>query len=121
MEKVNIKTIASYGGHKVNQAKSISLTLKFTYDTITKYIQTIQMLNEDVVIIAVVDGVKIKLGTFNVNNISIDRDGGGKIRFNSQIDFVELENISKIISSEAFKVMLVAEIDTEESESDSEE
>lgn len=124
MEKVSIKTIASYGGHNINQVKNISLTLKFTYDTITKYIQSIQMLNENVSIIAAIDGEKIKLGSFMINSINIDHDGAGKIKFKSQVDYVELENITKIISNDAFKVALIAEIDTdgeEEAEKETEE
>lgn len=123
MEKVSIKTVASYGGHNINQVKNISLTLKFTYDTITKYIQSIQMLNENVSIIAAIDGEKIKLGSFMINSINIDHDGAGKIKFKSQVDYVELENITKIISNDAFKVALIAEIDAdgEESENETEE
>lgn len=121
MEKVSIKTVASYGGHNVNQVKNISLTLKFTYDTISKYIQSIQMLNENVTIIAVVDGQKIKLGSFMINSISIDHDGAGKIKFKSQVDYVELENITKIISNDAFKVAMIAEIDVDEENKEEEE
>lgn len=120
MEKVSIKTVASYGGHNINQVKNISLTLKFTYDTITKYIQSIQMLNENVSIIAAIDGEKIKLGSFMINSINIDHDGAGKIKFKSQVDYVELENITKIISNDAFKVALIAEIDVDREESEKE-
>lgn len=111
-----IKTIATYGGHSVNSAKSVNLTLKFTYDTITKYIQTIQMLNENVMLIAVIDGQKCKLGSFMVNNINIDHDGAGKIKFNSQVDFVEMDSISKLVGSETFRIMMKADIDIDEEE-----
>ena len=116
MQSVKIKTVASYGGHNVNQAGSVSLKLVFSYDTITKYIQAIQMLNENVNLLAVINGEKIKLGSFMINSINIDHDGAGKIKFNSQLDYVEIDNISKLINSDLFKIMLQAEIDVEENE-----
>ena len=116
MQNVKIKTVASYGGHNVNQAGSVSLKLVFSYDTITKYIQAIQMLNENVNLLAVINGEKIKLGSFMINSINIDQDGAGKIKFNSQLDYVEIDNISKLINSDLFKIMLQAEIDVEENE-----
>ena len=116
MQNVKIKTVASYGGHNVNQAGSVSLKLVFSYDTITKYIQAIQMLNENVNLLAVINGEKIKLGSFMINSINIDHDGAGKIKFNSQLDYVEIDNISKLINSDLFKIMLQTEIDVEENE-----
>ena len=116
MQNVKIKTVASYGGHNVNQAGSVSLKLVFSYDTITKYIQAIQMLNENVNLLVVINGEKIKLGSFMINSINIDHDGAGKIKFNSQLDYVEIDNISKLINSDLFKIMLQAEIDVEENE-----
>ena len=121
MQNVKIKTVASYGGHNVNQAGSVSLKLVFSYDTITKYIQAIQMLNENVNLLAVINGEKIKLGSFMINSINIDHDGAGKIKFNSQLDYVEIDNISKLINSDLFKIMLQAEIDVEEVEENEEE
>ena len=121
MQNVKIKTVASYGGHNVNQAGSVSLKLVFSYDTITKYIQAIQMLNENVNLLAVINGEKIKLGSFMINSINIDHDGAGKIKFNSQLDYVEIDNISKLINSDLFKIMLQAEIDVEENEEEDNE
>lgn len=120
MQNVKIKTVASYGGHNVNQAGSVSLKLVFSYDTITKYIQAIQMLNENVNLLAVINGEKIKLGSFMINSINIDHDGAGKIKFNSQLDYVEIDNISKLINSDLFKIMLQAEIDVEENNKEEE-
>ena len=120
MQNVKIKTVASYGGHNVNQAGSVSLKLVFSYDTITKYIQAIQMLNENVNLLAVINGEKIKLGSFMINSINIDHDGAGKIKFNSQLDYVEIDNISKLINSDLFKIMLQAEIDVEENNEEEE-
>lgn len=117
---VNIKTVASYVGHNVNKNKTISLTLKFGYDTITKYIQTIQMLNENIdIVVKIPDVGTVRLGNFMINNISIDHDGEGKIKFNSQVDYVELNNISKLIDTEMFKISLIAEIEEEEKEDES--
>ena len=121
MQSVKIKTVASYGGHNVNQAGAVSLKLVFSYDTITKYIQAIQMLNENVNLLAVINGEKIKLGSFMINSINIDHDGAGKIKFNSQLDYVEIDNISKLINSDLFKIMLQAESDVEEVEENEEE
>lgn len=121
MPKINVKTLASYAGHTINKNKSISLTLKFSYETIVKYIQAIQMLNENVELLAKVGGEKIKLGSFMINNINIDHDGEGKIKFNSQIDYVELNSISKLIDTEIFKLSLSADVEDIEEEKNEDE
>jgi hypothetical protein len=117
METVKIKTEAKYVSHDVKQNKSINVNFKMPYSELTNYIQSIQMLNENITLAGKIGSDKkpLKFGMFSLNNINIDRDGEGKIRFNSQLDFVESQNINELANrnDEPLILFLKAEIDVE--------
>lgn len=117
METVKIKTEAKYVSHDVKQNKSINVNFKMPYSELTNYIQSIQMLNENITLAGKIGSDKkpLKFGMFSLNNINIDRDGEGKIKFNSQLDFVESQNINELANrnDEPLILFLKAEIDVE--------
>lgn len=125
METVKVKTEAKYFSHNVKKNKSIDLVVTAPYSELQNYIQTIQMLNEDIDVVAKIgaDKKSSKLGVFKIQNITIDNDGEGKIKLNSQLDFVETQNIDKLAmrNDEPLKLMFKCEIEVEEDEEDEEE
>jgi hypothetical protein len=124
METVKIKTESKYVSHGVKSNKSIDILFKMPYSELVNYIQSIQMLNENITVAGKIGADKkpIKLGTFMLNNITIDRDGEGKIKFNSQLDFVESQNINELANrnDEPLILFLKAEIDTEKENEENE-
>jgi hypothetical protein len=124
METVRIKTEASYMNHSVKQNKSIDITFKMPYSELTQYIQAIQMLNENITLAGKIGSDKkpIKFGTFMINGINIDRDGEGKLKFNSQLDFVDPATINELATrnDEPLVLLLRADIDVEEEEKEEE-
>lgn len=115
MVEAKVKTVARYAGHSLNQNGSVNLTFKCDYSELTEYIQLIQMLNNDVNIGVRIAGEKpLKLGMFRIKEIKIDGDGEGTLKFNSTNDFVEVNNLNKIVVKEPFQVMFVAKIEIEE-------
>jgi len=123
MEKTKIKLVGKYHGHQVKPNKIVQLTLKFPYDQLPRTIQTLQMLNENVTIKAKVPSEKpFNVGMFTINQVNFDHDGECVIRLNSTIDYVEIDNISKLIleAEESAQLSFEAEIDLEKGDDNDE-
>ena len=113
--KVEVKEVVNYKGHSVRANGSVDLSFAAMYDQITKSMQCLQMLNNDVIITAKIPDEKpIKLGMFRIKNVSFDDDGESTIKFNSVDLNVELDNLSRIITSEKFQIKMAAEIEDDE-------
>lgn len=124
-ETVKIKTEGKYFNHSVKQNKAIDVTFKLPYTELRNYIGTIQMLNENVMIAGKIGADKkpIKLGTFMVHNISVDRDGQGTLKFNSMLDHVDANAINDLASrnDEPLMILLKADIELEEEDESEQE
>lgn len=115
MRTVQVRTEGQYFNHSVKQNKAVDITFKMPYTELTNYIRSIQMLNENVTLGAKIGADKKvqTLGTFMIHNVRVDGDGEGTIRFNSQLDFVNLKIINELAlrNEEPLQVFLKAQID----------
>ena len=116
---VKVKVIAKYHGHNISANGTVNLTLKTQYGELTKTIQVLQMLNNDVSIKVRLAGLQaFALGSFRVKNVNFDHDGESTIRLSGIKDFVEIENLSKLPLNDdevkEFETMFDAEIEEEE-------
>lgn len=122
--KKGIACMCSYNGHTIGNNGNVTLKLKCRYSEMTNYIQIIQMLNNDVSIaVKQVQEKQFPLGTFRVKEIKVDHDGEGMITVNSMSDFVEMDNLNKLIvaqKGEEAKVSFTADIELEDDEDDDE-
>lgn len=124
--KVKLKLLAEYNGHSIKPNKSVDFGFKCSYDQLPKYVQVVQLLNENTELFVKLskDDPTISLGTFMLKDFRISHDGEGQIKFNSQIDFVEVDNLNKLAGTEIFMIKLQSDLediedeDSEESESD---
>lgn len=118
METVKLKFEAKYATHTVKANKAVDVTFKMPYTELTQYIGSIQMLNENVTVASKIgpDKKPNKLGTFMISNISVDRDGQGTLKFNSQLDFVEPDNINQMASRNDEPMILFLKADIEDIE-----
>ena len=116
MEKrVEVKVIGKYNGHSVKANQSVDLSIKAGYDQLSQSVQLLQMLNNDVTIVAKVPDTKpFKLGTFRVQSVNISHDGESAIKFNSMADFTEVDNFTHLIGSEMVVLKVTADIEIEE-------
>lgn len=119
MKKINVKTNAEYGGHKLSPNGSVNLTLKFGYSELVDVVKSLQMLNNDISVKVKIAGKKpMKLGMFRLHNLRVDHDGESAITFNGISDYVELDNLNNLpLNTEdekIFNVMFEAEIEEEE-------
>ncbi|MBP3920418.1 MAG: hypothetical protein J6D28_02515 [Bacilli bacterium] len=115
--EVKVKEIVKYKGHTVKQNGSVDLKLTAMYSELTKSMQVLQMLNNDVELTAKLPSMKpIKLGVFRVSKVIIDGDGESVLCFNSLNDYVEMNNVNSIVCNEEFQILMRAEIEEEENE-----
>jgi hypothetical protein len=110
------KQIVSYNGHSISANGTVNLNLKAQYSQLTKSIQLMQMLNNDISIKAKVSGKIIKLGIFRIKQIQIDGDGESKIKFNSLSEYVEVDNLNSLPlqSDDSKEFNILYETDVEE-------
>ena len=118
---IKVKEVVKYGGHSLSANGSVNFTLKASYSELTKTIQLMQMLNNDVNIKAKLPaGKPMKLGMFRIKQIVIDGDGESTLKFNGLNDYIEMDNLNLLPlnsdENKEFVVMIEAEIEVEEEE-----
>lgn len=114
-EHVEVKLISKYNGHSVKANQSVDLNVKAGYDQLSNAVCLLQMLNNDVTILAKLPDTKpFRLGTFRVQAVNISHDGESAIKFNSMADFTEVDNFSKLIGSDMVILRVTADIEKEE-------
>lgn len=121
MTNIKVKQVVTYGGHSMSANGSVNLTLKSAYSELTKSVQQLQMLNNDVNIKAKLPGGKpMKLGAFRIKQIAIDGDGESVLKFNGISDYIEMDNLNLLPlnsdDNKEFVVMMEAEIESEDEE-----
>ena len=117
--KISIKEVVSYKGHSVKANGNVDISFNAMYDQLTKSMEVLQMLNNDITITAKLSGSKpVKLGTFSVKNVLFDGDGESVLKFVSLVDYIEMDNINSIISQENFQLRMEAYIETEDGTED---
>lgn len=111
---VRVKEVVSYGGHSISANGSVNLTLKAQYSELSNSVKLLQMLNNDVSVRAKMPGEKpCKLGTFRIKAINIDDDGESVLKFNGLNDYVEINNLNRLITADDFVVMYEADVEIE--------
>lgn len=114
MSKIEVKEVVNYKGHSIRANGSVDLSFSAMYDEAINTISCLQMLNNDVKIIAKLPNEKpVNLGMFRIKNVIFDGDGESTLKFNSIDINVELENLSKIITNEKFQIKMIAEVEEE--------
>ena len=117
-KKIDFKMVAKYNGHNVKQSGAVDVNFIAAYDELPNTVQLLQLLSNDIKIaIKKPDEKAFKLGTFRLQNLSYDHDGAAKIRFNSVADFVEVDNLNRLIpmeKEERFVVRFMSDVEIEE-------
>lgn len=118
MKKVKVLLEVQYDGHSVKRNTSIDLKFKAPYSELVNCLNLLQLLNCNVRLIAKANNKnKYEIGTFYLNNLSIDRDGESNIKFNSEVDYVELNNINLLTEKETIiKLLCTGEVQEEDDE-----
>ena len=124
-KKVDFKMVAKYNGHKIKPSGAVDLNVTCKYSEMTNTIQLLQLLSNDIKLVVKKPNEKpFKLGTFRLQALNYDHDGQAKIRFNSMTDFVEVDDINRLIpddKQERFIIRVMAEIEIEEGDEQEDE
>ena len=92
---IKVKEVVRYGGHSLSANGSVNFTLKASYSELTNTVQTMQMLNNDIIIKAKMPaGKPMKLGMFRIKQLIIDGDGESTLKFNGLNDYIEMDNLN---------------------------
>lgn len=118
---IKVKEVVRYGGHSLSANGSVNFTLKASYSELTNTVQTMQMLNNDIIIKAKMPaGKPMKLGMFRIKQLIIDGDGESTLKFNGLNDYIEMDNLNLLPlnndDNKEFVIMMEAEIEVEEEE-----
>ena len=118
---IKVKEVVRYGGHSLSANGSVNFTLKASYSELTNTVQTMQMLNNDIIIKAkMTAGKPMKLGMFRIKQLIIDGDGESTLKFNGLNDYIEMDNLNLLPlnndDNKEFVIMMEAEIEVEEEE-----
>lgn len=123
--KIDFKMVAKYNGHQIKPSGAVDLNLTCEYSEMTNTIQLLQLLSNDIKLVVKKPNEKpFKLGTFRLQALNYDHDGQAKIRFNSMTDFVEVDDVNRLIpddKQERFIIRVMAEIEIEEGDEQEDE
>lgn len=118
MKKISIKEFVKYNGHNVKSNTTVSLNFKAMYSELTKTIQVLQLLNNDVKITA----DNKPLGVFRVKNVSVSDDGESTLKFESMAEAVEMDNLNSLITAEnEVSIVMESVVDLEDGNEEIEE
>lgn len=117
-KKIELKAVGQYNGHQAKPSGSVDLNIVCEYSELTNTIPMLQLLNNDINLAVKKAGEKpFKLGIFRLQQINFDHDGQAKIKFNSTNDFVEIDNLNKLIpmeKGERFTIKLNSVVELED-------
>lgn len=113
--EIKIVEMVKYNGHSIKNSGAIDLSFKAMYSELTKSIQALQLLNNDVTLAVKKANEKpFKVGIFRIKNVIIDGDGESTLKFVSITDAVELNQLNDIISSDEYQIAMKANIEKED-------
>lgn len=110
-ENENIITATGFfGGSNMKGTYDVDLVMKFPEEQLTNAVQFIAAIGKTIKLIAMVDEIKLKLGTFRIHSLNIDRDANSKIKFKSMVDNCDINCISQLMINEETPIVLKAKI-----------
>ena len=118
MEKLKVMLEAQYNGHSVKKNGSVDLSFKIPYSNLMDCVKLLQLLSVNISMKASINGMKkLALGTFYLDKLVIDREGESTLKFNSEIESVELDNLTELTTPEIIiKLMCMGSVEDEEEE-----
>lgn len=119
MKNLKVKEVVTYNGHSIRANGSVTLVLKASYSELVNTISVMQMLNNDVSMKAKIPGhPPFKVGSFRVQQITIDGDGESTLKFNGVSDYIEMDNLNmmplKNDDNAEFVVLMEADAEDED-------
>lgn len=95
-----IQATGFYGGSTTRDNFDIELKMKFNEGEVLNAIKFIAGIGTNIKLIAKVDGENVKLGTWGVYKLSIDKNLMATVIFKTAKEHAFLENLSKLLVEE---------------------
>lgn len=117
--KVTINQHVEYKGHNVKSGGAVTLTFLAPYDEITKSMNLLQLISEDVGIKAKMPGGSPEfVGMFMINGVNFAKDGKSTIKFTSINTAVNMEPLMNMVENGRFQVQYSGEVEIEDGNAD---
>ena len=104
-----IKVDGIYNGHTVRKNFDVELKIRFVNESLNEALKFIAAIGGRVVMKAKVNESTVKLGTFNVNRVTVDKNLNCFISFMSNKDYVNMDDINGLLVEE-IEITLIAKI-----------
>jgi len=121
-EIIDFIIVVKYNGHNVRPNGSVDLNLISRYSEMVDSIRLLQLLNNDIVLtVKIPESKAFKLGSFRIGGVAFDHDGTAKIKFNGMTDFINTDNLNKLIPMDKedmfqLKCTSIVELENEDDE-----
>lgn len=122
VKEASVKFVSMYDGHSIKQNGNVDLKLSCDYSELPNYVQLVQMLNNDINVAVKLPGDKkpIKVGMFRLKQLNVSHDGSAKISLSSTNDFVEVNELNRLVTDERFAVRCDSKIEIDDEEGEDE-
>lgn len=118
-QNFKIKEVVKYNGHKVKANGTLDLSFKAMYSEITNSMSLLQLLNNDVRIKVKLPGSKpMDIGMFRISKVIFDDDGESTLNFTTLSDYVEMDNLNRLVGAEEFQMLMESNVELEDDESE---
>lgn len=101
-----IKASGIYNGHSIRKNFDVELKIRFIVDDISDALKFIAGIGHEMIMKAKVNGTSVNLGKFNVNKITVDKNLNCYISFMSNKEFVNLDEMNRILIEEVEMIIL---------------
>lgn len=105
-----IQAIGYFNGYKTKGTYDVELNFKFGEDQLPNVLQFLSGLGNDLSLLAVVYDEKVRLGSFSLYNLTVDRDANAKVRFKSNVDKCFINNFRSLLLDEETPIILKAKV-----------
>lgn len=105
-----IQAIGYFNGYKTKGMHDVELNFKFGEDQLPNVLQFLAGLGNDLSLIALKYDEKIRLGSFSLYNLAVDKDANAKVRFKSNINKCFINNFGSLLVDEELPITLKAKV-----------
>ena len=123
-KKIDIEQVVTSGGYSINANGIAMVTFKSKYGELVNTVNMLQLLNNDVDVVAKVPGEKERaVGKyFRIKQIIVDGDGEQTVKLQGVSEFVDVESLASLPFKNAevpeFRVHLASSIELEDENGD---
>ena len=102
-----IKAVGNYKNYVCKKNSVVEVQFEFDYDNLASIMQSLQLLNNNVIVGVIQNKKKYKLGKAMIKKFSVDRDGESVLVLDGMIEDIDTDVINKLVLEDELDVILV--------------